>query len=60
MGVEPGAVAASYVEEEEFGGERVGGDVGFAEKMDALFEGGSDIEGLGLWQSHRIRFKKRV
>ena len=44
VGVEPGAVAAGYMEKEEFGGEGVGGDVGFAEEMDALFEGGADIE----------------
>jgi hypothetical protein len=37
------------VEEKEFCGESVGGDLGFAEKMDALFQGGADVEGLGLW-----------
>jgi len=37
VGVEPGTIAAGDVEEEEFGGESVGGDVGFAEEMDALF-----------------------
>jgi hypothetical protein len=37
VGVEPGAVAAGDVEEEEFGGECVGGDVGFADEVDALF-----------------------
>jgi hypothetical protein len=49
VGVEPGAVAAGYVEEEEFGGESVGGDLGLPEEMDALFEGSADVEGLGSW-----------
>ena len=49
MGVEPCAIAAGHVEEEELGGEGVGRDVGFAEEMDALFEGSSDVEGLWLW-----------
>ena len=31
MGIEPGAVLLGDVEEEEFGGESIGGDVGFAE-----------------------------
>ena len=46
MGVEPGAIAAGDVQEEEFGGEGVGGNVGFAEEMDALFQGGADVEGF--------------
>jgi len=37
VGVEPSAVTAGDVKEEEFGGESVGGDLGFAEKVDALF-----------------------
>ena len=49
VGVEPGAVAAGHVKEKEFSGEGVGGDVGFAEEMDALFEGSPDVEGLWLW-----------
>jgi len=52
VGVEPGAVAASDVEEEEFGSEGVGGDVGFAEEMDALFEGGSDVERFCSLRGH--------
>ena len=46
MGVEPGTVPAESVEEEEFRRERIGRDVGFAEDMDALLEGGSDGERL--------------
>jgi hypothetical protein len=48
MGVEPGAVAAGYMEQEEFGCERIGGDVGFAEKVDALFQGSAEVEGVGV------------
>ena len=48
MGVEPGAVAAGDVEEQEFSSESVGRDVGFAEEMNALFEGSADIEGFCL------------
>jgi len=44
MGVEPGAIAVRDVEEEEFGGQGVGGDVGFTEEVDALFQGGADVE----------------
>jgi len=43
MGVKPGAVAAGYVEEKEFGGQRVGGDVGFAQEVDALFEERAEV-----------------
>jgi hypothetical protein len=60
VGVEPGAVLAEDMEKEEFGGERVGRDAGFAQEMDALFEGIANVEGLGLWYKHRIKFKKRV
>jgi hypothetical protein len=49
VGVEPGAVTEGDVKEEEFGGESVGGDLGLTEEMDALFQGGADVEGLGLW-----------
>ena len=38
----------SDVKEEEFGGKGVGGDVGFAEKMDALLESGAGVEGFCL------------
>jgi hypothetical protein len=51
VGVEPGAIATGNVEEEDLGGEGVGGDVGFAEKMDALFEDGADgadVKSFGL------------
>jgi hypothetical protein len=41
------------VEEEEFGGQGVGGDVGLAEEMDALFQGSPDIEGVGFLMAHR-------
>jgi len=37
VGVEPGAVTEGDVKEEEFGGESVGGDLGFTEEVDALF-----------------------
>jgi hypothetical protein len=48
------------VEEEEFSGEGVGGDVGFAEKMDALFEGGPDVEEFCLGCGHGLIHKIRV
>jgi hypothetical protein len=48
VGIEPGAVPASYVEEEKFGGEGIGGDMGFAEKVNALFKRGADVEGVGF------------
>ena len=43
VGVEPGAVAAGHMEEQEFGGESIRSDVGFAEEMDALFQSGADV-----------------
>jgi len=43
VGVEPGAVTVGYVEEQKFGGESVGRDAGFAQEMDALFQGGADV-----------------
>jgi hypothetical protein len=60
VGVEPGAVPAGDVEEEKFGGEGVGGDVGFAEEMDALFQGSVDIEGVGFLIRQWSSFKRRV
>jgi hypothetical protein len=48
VGVKPSAVVASHVEEKEFGGESVGGDVGFTEEVDPLFQGGADVEGSGV------------
>jgi hypothetical protein len=54
MGVEPGTVATKDVEEKKFSGKGVGGDVGFAEEMNTLPEGGADVEGLGLRSGHGL------
>ena len=60
MGVEPGAVTAGDVEEQEFCGESVGWDVSFAEEMDALFEGSADVDSFGVLKGHRLNLKRRV
>jgi hypothetical protein len=60
MGIEPGAVAVGYVDEEEFGGQGVGGDVDLAEEMDALFQGSADVECFGVVRGHGLNLKRRV
>jgi hypothetical protein len=60
MGVEPCAVAAGDVEEEKFGNEGVGGDMGSAEEVDALFQGSADVRGFGLFGGHGFIHKRRV
>jgi hypothetical protein len=60
VGIEPGAVSVGDVEEEEFGGEGVGRDVGFAEEMDGSFQGGADVERVRSLLGHWSSFKRRV
>jgi hypothetical protein len=60
VGVEPSAIAAGHVEEEEFGGECIGGDAGFAEEMDALFQGGAEVEQICFLLGHGTNSKRRV
>ena len=60
MGVEPGAIFAGCMEKKEFRCQSVRRDLGGAQKQDALFQCGTNVNAIWSGCDHRLNMDSRV